>query len=182
MQTCRHTKKSPTCIRTKFRATVLVLRTKGGRRTTTAAAHAPSVETGCGKFVTNVPSFGKFRSREVTVCDGTFPDFATSLHGQDTRIGRRSFGGRETGAPSPTATGSAPSGCNDLLRRNPERTDTILSPRRFLTYFRLSAGEHHPRTSESGNMYYQLAFVTPGIRPLEAISRNWIRLMPNRRM
>ena len=97
MQTCRHTKKSPTCIRTKFRATVLVLRTKGGRRTTTAAAHAPSVETGCGKFVTNVPSFGKFRSREVTVCDGTFPDFATSLHGQDTRIGRRSFGGRETG-------------------------------------------------------------------------------------
>ena len=30
--------------------------------------------------------------------------------------------------------------------------------------------------------YYQLAFVTPGIRPFEAISRNWIRLMPNRRM
>ena len=30
--------------------------------------------------------------------------------------------------------------------------------------------------------YYQLAFVTPGIKPCEAISRNWIRLMPNRRM
>lgn len=30
--------------------------------------------------------------------------------------------------------------------------------------------------------YYQLAFFTPGIRPFEAISRNWIRLMPNRRM
>ena len=29
---------------------------------------------------------------------------------------------------------------------------------------------------------YQLALVTPGIKPLEAISRNWIRLMPNRRM
>lgn len=29
---------------------------------------------------------------------------------------------------------------------------------------------------------YQLAFLTPGIRPLEAISRNWIRLIPNRRM
>lgn len=26
---------------------------------------------------------------------------------------------------------------------------------------------------------YQLAFFTPGIRPAEAISRNWIRLMPN---
>ena len=26
---------------------------------------------------------------------------------------------------------------------------------------------------------YQLAFLTPGIRPAEAISRNWIRLMPN---
>lgn len=30
--------------------------------------------------------------------------------------------------------------------------------------------------------YYQLAFVTPGIKPFEAISRNWIRLMPNRRI
>ena len=28
-------------------------------------------------------------------------------------------------------------------------------------------------------IYYQLAFLTPGIRPAEAISRNWIRLMPN---
>ena len=27
--------------------------------------------------------------------------------------------------------------------------------------------------------FYQLAFLTPGIRPAEAISRNWIRLMPN---
>ncbi len=31
----------------------------------------------------------------------------------------------------------------------------------------------HPR------VYYQLAFFTPGISPFEAISRNWIRLMPN---
>ncbi len=27
--------------------------------------------------------------------------------------------------------------------------------------------------------HYQLAFLTPGIRPFDAISRNWIRLMPN---
>ena len=33
-----------------------------------------------------------------------------------------------------------------------------------------------------GERCYQLALVTPGISPLEAISRNWIRLMPNRRM
>lgn len=26
---------------------------------------------------------------------------------------------------------------------------------------------------------YQLAFFTPGIRPADAISRNWIREMPN---
>jgi hypothetical protein len=26
---------------------------------------------------------------------------------------------------------------------------------------------------------YQLAFLTPGIKPFEAISRNWIRLIPN---
>ena len=30
--------------------------------------------------------------------------------------------------------------------------------------------------------YYQLAFLTPGIRPFDAISRNWIRLIPNWRM
>gem|GEM_PF-3990573 len=29
---------------------------------------------------------------------------------------------------------------------------------------------------------YQLAFFTPGIRPLLAISRNWMRLIPNIRM
>ena len=29
---------------------------------------------------------------------------------------------------------------------------------------------------------YQLAFFTPGINPAEAISRNWIRLIPNRRI
>ena len=27
--------------------------------------------------------------------------------------------------------------------------------------------------------YYQLAFLTPGISPAEAISRNWIRDRPN---
>jgi hypothetical protein len=29
---------------------------------------------------------------------------------------------------------------------------------------------------------YQLAFFTPGINPADAISRNWIREMPNWRM
>ena len=32
------------------------------------------------------------------------------------------------------------------------------------------------------DMLYQLAFFTPGIRPAEAISRNWIRLIPNWRI
>lgn len=31
-------------------------------------------------------------------------------------------------------------------------------------------------------IYYQLAFFTPGMRPAEAISRNWIREMPNWRI
>lgn len=71
--------------------------------------------------------------------------------------------------PSRSATGCAPSGCNDLY-----------------LFFR-GFSEHGPG-SESEYLCspslrnYQLAFVTPGIRPLEAISRNWIRLMPNRRM
>ena len=30
--------------------------------------------------------------------------------------------------------------------------------------------------------YYQLAFFTPGMRPLLAISRNWIRLRPKARI
>ena len=36
--------------------------------------------------------------------------------------------------------------------------------------------------SPAHRTFYQLAFFTPGIRPFEAISRNWIRLMPNRRI
>ena len=35
------------------------------------------------------------------------------------------------------------------------------------------------RRTPTLSVYYQLAFFTPGIRPFEAISRNWIRLMPN---
>ena len=46
--------------------------------------------------------------------------------------------------------------------------------------------EKRPTRARSGHVgpiaIYQLAFFTPGIRPFEAISRNWIRLMPNRRM
>ena len=34
----------------------------------------------------------------------------------------------------------------------------------------------------SSAISYQLAFFTPGIRPAEAISRNWIREMPNWRI
>lgn len=46
--------------------------------------------------------------------------------------------------------------------------------------------QKHPlrrsRSAPKRMRYYQLAFFTPGIRPAEAISRNWIRLMPNRRI
>ena len=35
------------------------------------------------------------------------------------------------------------------------------------------------RRTPTLSVCYQLAFFTPGIRPFEAISRNWIRLMPN---
>ncbi len=47
-----------------------------------------------------------------------------------------------------------------------KRTWNVLSP-----YF-------HTR-SVNGPYYYQLAFLTPGMRPAEAISRNWIREIPN---
>ena len=70
---------------------------------------------------------------------------------------------------------------------------------------RYTSGERHRRKNQRGKVYtfhtsidkkaargacaplrhwyyYQLAFFTPGIRPLDAISRNWIRLIPNWRI
>ncbi len=38
------------------------------------------------------------------------------------------------------------------------------------------------RRTPTLSVCYQLAFFTPGMRPFEAISRNWIRLMPNCRI
>ena len=64
------------------------------------------------------------------------------------------------------STGSSPSGKRNFYS---ESQDLRVSGGRTLA---------PPRTCGC----YQLAFVTPGISPFEAISRNWIRLMPNRRM
>lgn len=49
------------------------------------------------------------------------------------------------------------------------------------TGIRLSPPHHCIDSSlcESACRIYQLAFFTPGIRPADAISRNWIRLTPN---
>ncbi len=58
----------------------------------------------------------------------------------------------------------------------PERTPP--HGRRSPVPYRGSRARTYPGIPEN----YQLAFVTPGIRPFEAISRNWIRLMPNSRM
>ena len=43
----------------------------------------------------------------------------------------------------------------------------------------LTRSTHPSRGLFRGGLYYQLAFLTPGIKPFEAISRNWIRLIPN---
>lgn len=115
----------------------------------------------------------EFRSQEVTACDGTFPDFATSPYGFDTRIGRCSFARRKKGCfPPPSSTGCAPSGHNDPMFRGIRERPCSGLPR----------STSFPGLCSPKNVCYQLALVTPGIRPLEAISRNWIRLMPNRRM
>lgn len=73
-----------------------------------------------------------------------------------------------------------PEGPRDRLRAPCPRPAQAANPRNAELFVRRSqrAG-HTPPLCES---CYQLAFVTPGIRPFEAISRNWIRLMPNRRM
>ena len=114
----------------------------------------------------------EFRSQEVTACGGTFPDLATSSYGFDTRIGRCSFGRRKKCFLPPSATGCAPSGHNDPMFRGIRERPCSGLPR----------STRPPDFAARRTFYYQLAFVTPGISPLEAISRNWIRLMPNRRM
>lgn len=45
-----------------------------------------------------------------------------------------------------------------------------------------SGKEPFLKSSEIGASDYQLAFFTPGMRPLAAISRNWIREIPKRRI
>ena len=114
----------------------------------------------------------EFRSQEVTACGGTFPDLATSSYGFDTRIGRCSFGRRKKCFLPPSATGCAPSGHNDPMFRGIRERPCSGLPR----------STRPPDFAARRTFCYQLAFVTPGISPLEAISRNWIRLMPNRRM
>ena len=73
-----------------------------------------------------------------------------------------------------------PEGPRDRLRAPCPRPAQAANPRNAeLVVRRSQRAGHTPPLCES---CYQLAFVTPGIRPFEAISRNWIRLMPNRRM
>lgn len=71
------------------------------------------------------------------------------------------FSAAQVGAPAPPAPGRSPCGHGLASRQKNGFSDTGIPGIR---------------------KYYQLAFFTPGIRPFEAISRNWIRLMPNRRM
>ena len=47
--------------------------------------------------------------------------------------------------------------------------------------FRALPFGNFPRSLPS-TRYYHDAFFTPGIKPFDAISRNWIRLKPNWRM
>ncbi len=62
----------------------------------------------------------------------------------------------------------------------------IRSSEEFIGGVRASALPHTEKTAGAQRslrpdavVFYQLAFFTPGMRPFDAISRNWIRLMPN---
>ncbi len=73
--------------------------------------------------------------------------------------------------PARIACATLPLGLRHPRNMNPSssfRRTANTSPKRGF------AGER----KKTGNDY-QLAFLTPGIRPFDAISRNWIRLMPN---
>ena len=67
-----------------------LLTIRGTPRPAFCAAAAPSplsrLAAG-GNPYPNAALLKKFRRQEVTACGGTFPDFATSLHEPDTRIG-----------------------------------------------------------------------------------------------
>lgn len=92
-----------------------------------------------------------------------------------------------TGISTPSGTGRA--SCSFPTGLRPQNPDSVSGPSPPARTVRCNPGDRFPAengfsdTGKSGiRKYYQLAFVTPGIRPFEAISRNWIRLMPNRRM
>ena len=114
-------------------------------------------------------------SGSYRLAGGTFPDTATYLLGFDTRIGLV-FGGVVPIRTAHAADRATPS-ASHRRKANPRRTGTPPHGRIRGSIQRFP-GTDVPGKPEN----YQLAFVTPGIRPFEAISRNWIRLMPNSRI
>ena len=112
--------------------------------------------------------------REVTACGGTFPDTVTYLHGFRTPIGFLSFG-LGPRAPATGASAVRTTGLLTFRSGNPSRNARSDAAVPALRTVGVQSLLHT-------GPFYQLAFFTPGIRPFEAISRNWIRLMPNRRI
>lgn len=123
--------------------------------------------------------------REVTACGGTFPDTVTYLRGSYTPIGPGSSAASAAQALHLPESGTIFSvlpnsrGGFEIARIPGSRPSSVLQS---LTESRLTPasgslpdfGRSPPPFSPPprGLQDYQLAFVTPGINPLEAISRN----------
>lgn len=79
----------------------------------------------------------EFRSQEVTACDGTFPDFATSPYGFDTRIGRCSFARRKKAVfllPRPQAVHLPDTTTLCFAESGRDRVPACPAPRRSLGF------------------------------------------------
>ena len=108
--------------------------------------------------------------REVTACGGTFPDTVTYLRGSYTPIGPGS-----SAASAAQALHLPESGTIFSVLPNSRGGFEIAGIPGFHPSSALrsrSPGSPHSPPPPRGPRDYQLAFVTPGINPLEAISRN----------
>ena len=144
-----------------------------------SAPYRPAPDS--GNFVTCAgPLHGTLR-REVTACDGTFPGFTPPLLGLRARIGSSRVPAKHPRPTNPSTpqrspAGSRPTRCGETPRTSP------VHPRQEDPCAPGARGAWSGPRSDHAPCDYQLAFFTPGISPCEAISRNWIRLMPKRRM
>ena len=131
--------------------------------------------------------------RSYRSMNGTFLAFAIRLHGLSTRLGPHSFDHALCSRHRLCSAAFTDQEIDDRDSKSATNGSTPFcgTPFGCVTLHERRDSEQKKEKTTGGRgsaplppigIDYQLAFVTPGIKPCEAISRNWIRLIPNRRM